>query len=537
MRFTLCRREFQAIVANVAPVLAEASSVLANNTGILASLEAALREGDEAITIFSSRSWLGRFLRAGRDLSDFEDISRRITTLVSQLAAAASLQSSAALASMQTTLSTGALSLAPLRAAVSAAIEAAGGLEAVRGDDSKLRSAEAALGAELRAVSAKVQLAEAGLAREAKELEEKVRAGVAGLRGRVMAELVEEQGVLRIRELPPRLRDLWGDEGIGCRDLEAPYEELADVAPVCRAAVQGMETLEEWVARVGGALEELVSGELKRAFTRRSKDGTMATVADLNGLCRRAAMRLRLAHDDVDLIALARLLSPGLKDPRAPAPMAATFSKVSGKRGTLTDADSPFDLSEDVAARLEGYLEVTLPLSTLDAAGRFPRRLCGFDGAYSLAPRLRVTGGPGFSSGDTHMDLGQGAGVGGEPRLPEALPPPLTPRHGQGEHRGCPRAAFLRRFSTTGMPLWLLVTVGLYRRYSSLRVPIDRVELVDVVPEKGWEEAVRAVESDITSRPWAADSDRSPRCPRALHSIAAPRRPFYQGEWRGLTGH
>lgn len=134
--------EYQALVSGVPDLLAAAAGTLGDNHAaqeILRGMRDALAAGNEVVGVLMSRGWLGKWVRAPRDAGDLEGTSRRIADLLSQLTLAASLEGTrtaqnvnAAVARMNEAMQSGILSLAPIRDAISRALDDAGGIE-VRG--------------------------------------------------------------------------------------------------------------------------------------------------------------------------------------------------------------------------------------------------------------------------------------------------------------------------------------------------------------------------------------------------------------------
>lgn len=214
-------------------------------------------------------------------------------------------------------------------------------LQAVRADLSgeKLKEVEKKLPAEFQAVAGRAAAAEAALIKEADMLAGKVRARVENLRERLMGELIEEIGALRIKELPPVLESLWR-ECLSPFDPEVPWEEFRDAASTSTLGVRGSSvSLENWFRdNTEHDIEEFLEATLRPRMVQRSTAKDRATVGDLCGLSRRAELRLRLKRENVDLSSLAILLG---------------VASASPAQTETPEGDKAF--SEDVAVRLEGW--------------------------------------------------------------------------------------------------------------------------------------------------------------------------------------
>lgn len=88
-------REFQRVVSGIVPLLAEAGAALGSGgpaEGTLEALRDTLEEGNKAVATFEGRSWLGRYLRGGRDGEELVRLASKLVDLTGQLGAYAVVQ-------------------------------------------------------------------------------------------------------------------------------------------------------------------------------------------------------------------------------------------------------------------------------------------------------------------------------------------------------------------------------------------------------------------------------------------------------------
>lgn len=390
--------DFAAMVRTVTGVLVKAYRVLDSKGEALRDLHGVLQEAEELVGQVRNRTWVWRFLRAGKDIDGIKGLGDKLMGAVHLLTADTALESAADIKDVQARLARimeeGCLaSQQELRASLAAAAGVSDAGSLTEEQVARVVADPQAMARVFQSLSAGEKVIVAQVQREGAE----VRAAVAVVASRI--DLLMEQLVdmlpPEVRRLPERLRELWaGEAGMELSGPSVAWSVFAEVLPDLPCA----EGLREWAAsHLRVALEAFLDAVARPAL---APDGTLTAVS-VHVLAKRAQLAHKVPKDAVDVRMCFLFLEAGAKarGDRAPrkdlsraapsrrgmAAVGATVlaSRVAGagdakgdgagglpgstdgailsasERAELYAALAPCDFAGDAFARSTGYMEGT----------------------------------------------------------------------------------------------------------------------------------------------------------------------------------